>query len=330
MFLEEEGVPAKTTSLAPVFICAGLSVFFLNSGLLSMFFLVPLGYAILARNSLWPSFLAAAVINFVFCMVTRLILRNGSANVWLEIFYFTTLFLCFSWIMGGTRFRTAYRFILASAASAAAFLLYVNSPNSGFYRAFENMAEILSSVLAPSSEGDQEVKRSAMHQMLTSENILEITKNILLRGGALLSTSFIFFINRHIAYTVLWIAKKQKRDQGLTAFFAPPNTIWVLSGAVASIFLTRLFKAEVIEIMAWNVFVVCAIIFLAQGAGILMYILARRTFAVRVFAGVLVILAVISPVLNTIAIAALLLLGVAENWLPFRAAKEGQAPTPGL
>jgi len=39
-------------------------------------------------------------------------------------------------------------------------------------------------------------------------------------------------------------------------------------------------------------------------------------------------MAILSPGINMIAVSAILLLGIAENWLPLRAPKKGPASTP--
>jgi len=134
---------------------------------------------------------------------------------------------------------------------------------------------------------------------------------------------FVFFINRQIAFSLASTARRRRIDSGLTAFYAPANTIWAFSGAIASIVLTGIFKAEVLSILAWNVFIICAIIFLAQGGGILTYWMSLRTNVLRLIISVLIIVVLFSP-LNSFAIAALILLGIIDNWRPFRVAKSVQ------
>lgn len=331
MFQEDEGIAAGENAviqkpaphLIPIIICASISLFFMNTGFLSLFYLVPLGYAVMAYGSFWLTFFAAAAFNAVFRIVTRLISGVGSGILWMEILYITVLFLGFIWIVGGAQMRAAYRFVLASAAGSVVFLFYVNRPDSAFYAFLERMA---AAVLF--SEGDA-VRASVLQQMFTPEKLVELVKSVMFRGGALISTSFLFFINRQLSFSAVWIIKKQRKDKGLTAFFAPSYTIWVLSCSLAIVLLSTQLRLRAFEIIAWNVFAVCAIIFLAQGAGILLCILSRRSGGFRFFASILIIIAIFSPVLNTVAIAGLLLLGIMENWLPFRAPKEGQASTPG-
>jgi hypothetical protein len=330
--LEGETAGLQKSTLVAVVICAALCVFFINTGLLSLFYLAPLGYAVLTCGSIWLPFLAAAGANALVSIIARFIFPGSSGSLWVEIFYFTALFLCFAWIIGGsklTRMRTAYRFILASAAGTAAFLIFVlgSSRDSVFNAMLLDMAEMFSSVVV-SSNGADAVRQSALQMILTPENILEMSKMILLRGGAIFSIFLLFFVNRYIAILAVRLIKKQRNERGLIEFFAPSQTIWALSGSIALILMARLIKMDLLDIIAWNVLVVCAILFLAQGAGIFIYFLSRRTNAFRFFINILIILVIISPGLNTVAIAALLLLGIAENWVPFRAPKQ-EAPTPG-
>ena len=335
MIQEEEGAAAQTagslksTSLVLAIVCAFLSAIFLNTGFLSFFFLAPLGYAVLVYGSLWIPFFVTAVINIACSLILRLMAGNSSGGLWIGISYFTVVFLCFAWITGGANFRTAYRFILASAAGALVFFIFIfaDKSDSGFNAVLRDMAQIITSIVA-SAAGDDAVRNSLLRQMLTPEKMLEIIKAVLLRGGYLFSILFMFFINRQISAAIMWITKRQRKDRGLALFFAPDYTIWALSGSLAIILLTRTLKIEILEILAWNVFVICSILFLAQGAGIVLFMLARRTPVSRFAINVLIVIIIISPGLNTLAIAALLLLGIAENWLPLRAPKQGPASTP--
>jgi len=333
--LEGRAAGLQKSTLIAVVVCAALCVFFINTGFLSLFYLAPLGCAVLICGSIWLPFFLTTGTLALFSIVTRFFSPESSGSLWIEIFYFTALFLCFVWIMGGgklSRMRAAYRFVLASAVGAVAFwfLIVSSSRDSAFNAMLLDMAEIFSSLLVSSNEADV-VRQSALQQALTPENVLQVSKDILLRGGAVFSLFMMFFINRHIAILAVRLIKRQKNEQGLNErrlvdFFAPSNTIWILSGSLAMIVLTSILKIEVLDIIAWNVFVVCAILFFAQGAGILIYFLSRRTSAFRLFFNIAIVIVAISP-LNTIAAAALLLLGIAENWVPFRQPKL-EAPTP--
>jgi len=322
----EETDVQKKSSLVVIIVCAFLSVVFTRVGFLSLFFLAPVGYAVLICNSVWLPFISTASLNAGLLIILRLFFRVSAGNLPLEILYFTALFMGFAFIMGGSHLRGAYRFVLASAAGTVVFLIYIYSSASGFYLRLSEMSQILTQVF--NSANVDPANRSLLQQLLTPERALEAVQNIILRGGALVSISFVFFINRQAAISAVSIIKRQRKDRGLAGFFAPSFTILVLSGALAVILLTRMFRVQTIEIMAWNILVICAILFFAQGAGIILHFLARRTYIFRFISFVLIVMAILSPGINMIAISAILLLGIAENWLPLRAPKKGPASTP--
>jgi hypothetical protein len=97
----------------------------------------------------------------------------------------------------------------------------------------------------------------------------------------------------------------------------------VFSAGLALVLLSRIFKTAVIETAAWNILVICAMIYLAQGAGIVFFILARRKIppVSRFLVNLLAVVIFLSPGINAFALAVLILLGIAENWLPLRAVK---------
>ncbi|MCL2758678.1 MAG: hypothetical protein FWD22_00475 [Treponema sp.] len=312
------------SSLITIAICTGLSVLFMNTGFLSFFYLVPLGYAIIVTGSFTVTFIIAAAATVIYTLISR-ISNSGETGGILPVIYFLTALLGFSWIIGGKNFRTLYRFIAASVVSAITFLVYINHPSIRFFEMFHEIAVELFGVRTnPVPEGDV-TRIMNSFPMLSPDAMVETAKAFLLRGGSVISMFILFYINRQIALTVVSIVKKQRIDTGLIAFFAPSSTIWVFIGALISILMTRTLKIEIIEIAAWNVFVICAIIFLAQGAGILMHWMLCRTSVFRLVISVLVIVLVFSP-LNMFVLAGLIILGIADNWLSLRTPR---ASTPG-
>jgi len=296
----EEGafLNINKNALITILVCTGLSMLFLRTGILSMLYLIPLGYAVIVTGFMWYTFFAASLTNIILVIGMNLVSSNNSENIWMDIFYITVLFLLFAWIIGGKNTRTAYRFILASAAGAAAFLFVINRPDSSFFVIFNEAANIIL-------------------QASPSEEMIETIKKILLCGGALASVLLMFYVNRQISIGIVSFVKRQKIDRGLSEFFAPVNTIWVLIGSLATVVCAAFLKIEMLEIIAWNVLVVCGIIYLVQGAGILMYFLAQKTPVVRVSVNILLIIFVLSP-LGAFVVGALALLGIAENFRPIR------------
>ena len=310
MLQESERIPAETgtgfninkTALVTILVCTGISMLFLRTGILAMLYLIPLGYAVIVTGSVWYTFFTASLAN----IVLTLIFSNSADNMWMNVFYITSLFLLFTWIMGGRILRTTYRFILASSAGAVAFLIIIFRSDSDFFTVFIQVA-------------------NEFFQASASEELLETAKKILLCGGAFASVILMFYVNRQISAGIVSFVKRQKIDKGLASFYAPANTIWVLIGSLSTVVLASLFKIEIPEIIAWNILVICAIIYLVQGIGILMYLLTRRSPAFRVGVNILLIVVILSPV-GLVVIISLLLIGIAENFRPIR---NTIAPTPG-
>jgi len=326
MFQEEENGPStameknlnvqKYTPHITLFVCTTISLLFMKTGLFSLFYLVPLGYVIIVTGAYMPVFITAAAANIVIMIFQALTKIDGVKSLPIEALYLTTVFLGFAWIMGGKSMRTAYRFVIASSVCAVIFLIYINSPASKFFELFSKTAE----ELFGGGNSEIRIKNPLIPQTFTPQVLTEFAKVFLLRGGALISMFFLFFVNRQIAVSVVSMIKRQRINHGLTAFYAPSSAIWALSGALAVIVLTGILKIEILGILAWNVFVVCAIIYLAQGVGILTYWMSLRSNGFRLIINVLILVILFSP-LNSFAVAALVLLGIIDNWRPFRMAK---------
>ncbi|MDR2370317.1 MAG: hypothetical protein LBD71_02455, partial [Treponema sp.] len=115
-------------------------------------------------------------------------------------------------------------------------------------------------------------------------------------------------------------------------FHAPAETIWALSFSLLGVLLFRLCAFVPGETAAWNTLILSALVFLAQGGGIFFWVLSRKTRSpfFRLLINFAVIAVVFSPVVNAFVLGLLVLLGIAENWLPLRAEKTGTSPTPGM
>jgi hypothetical protein len=320
---EEKRLPSgihKYSLLVTLLVCTTISLLFMKTGFLSLVYLVPLGYVIIVSGSYMPVFITAAAANIVIVIFKSLFNHVSLGNVPVEILYSTTVLFGFTWIMGGKKMRTAYRFVIASSVCAVLSLIILNSPGFAFFEVFEQSAKELFGVYA---DPEVHIKNPLFAQTFTPQRLTELVKIFLFRGGALISMLFLFFINRQIAVSIASMIKRQRIEHGLTAFYAPVNTIWALSGALAVIILTGIFKIEILKILAWNLFVGCVIIFMAQGVGILMYLMSLRSGAFRLIINVLIIVVLFSP-LNLFAFAALILLGIIDNWHPFRITKNVQ------
>lgn len=338
--MDKEDIENKIP-LFPVLVCAALSAGMMHFGFLSFLFLAPLGFAAMHSNAAASFvFAAAAVFNAIFSLILRSFHGIGISGLGVDVLYFTSVAFGFVWIMAGRKglilplpqVRTLYRFIIASVFTSFVFMFVVlGSRNSGFAAMISAQAEAFSSILIASAGADA-ARRSFLEQTMTAERILEILRDVSMRGGAVVSMLLLFFINRRTAVLLDRLIRRRKAILDLPGFYVPVNTIWALSFSIAAVLLTRLISLRVLEIAAWNVLVVCVILFLAQGAGIVIFILARQTIPpmLRLFLHIMIFVVILSPGINTIALTALVFLGITENWLPLRVQKkDGLPPTPG-
>ncbi|MDR2259058.1 MAG: YybS family protein [Treponema sp.] len=329
----------------PALLCAGLSAVLMRSGFLSFFFLIPLGYCAVAYNARAArmAFLAAIGLHILLSLGMGIFVHGSFSGLSLVVLYYTVMCGAFFWIMAppvrGPAFlkvRTAYRLILGSLAGALTFMvvMYIPSKNADFSAFFRSQAEVLSSLYISSSGADA-VRRSFLESVVTPEKILEILTLAVLRGGAVVSCLFHFFISRQIALSLAWIIRRVRvpGQAGIRGFYAPAFSVWVLSFALLGILLFRFLRVPPLETAAWNVLVICVMLFLAQGGGIALFILTRRMMPplLRFLLNILIIVLIFSPGINAVVLGGLVLLGIAENWVPFRAPKSnGSSSTPGV
>ncbi|MDR0455270.1 MAG: DUF2232 domain-containing protein [Treponema sp.] len=336
MYLKDPAVPlphAGKTTLVPALICAVLSVVVMRIGFLSFFFLAPLGVcAAVYGPAVWLGLVFAMLGNAVWSLGFSLRYGTGLPGIGMDMLYFTVLSAGFTWIMAGSPaaslippLRTLFRFIAACVAGALVLLGMIFSLNGdeGFSSLVRSQLETISSSYITSSGMDAD-QQAFLERMFTPDKIIEMFLMIILRGGALVSAFFLFFINRQAACILARLFRRQRENTGndLTVFFAPRKAIWVLSLCLPVILFCRAVSLETVEIAAWNLLVICAIMFLAQGGGIVLFFLARRSMIMRLFCSLLFVCVVFSPGINVLALGVLILLGIAENWLPLRVQKK--------
>jgi len=341
MYLEEPAGKAVLLSrigkgaFIPALICAGVSVMLMRAGFLTFFFLVPLGVCavVFGPAAAWLGAIFAVLGNGVWLMGFSL--RHGELmNVGIDMLYFTVLTMGFTWIMAGNALfpsmppvRTVFRFTVASAAGALVFLfmLFSLGNDEGFSAAFHSQIEAIASAYIASSGADA-AQQAFLEQLLTPDRIIDVFLMIILRGGALFSAFVLFFFNRQAAFIIARLFRRQGGSSvnGLPAFHVPRRTIGVLSLCLPVILLCRIASLELVEIAAWNFLIICAIMFFAQGGGIVLFFLARRPMSVfmRLLCGVALVCVIFSPGINVLAVGILVLLGIAENWLPLRVTKQ--------
>ncbi|GHV91494.1 hypothetical protein AGMMS50268_19970 [Spirochaetia bacterium] len=244
----------------------------------------------------------------------------------------------FVWIMAPPalgpqflRIRTAYRFVAASVAGALMFMGIVyasNRGNSGFMVFLRAQAEMLSSLYIASAGADA-VQQSFLERQVSPDNIIALMGFVAQRGGAVASSMAMFYFSRQLACSLAVLTRHVQPKPGLGEFHAPSRLIWALSFSLPAILLFRVLKLGLPEIAAWNMLVLCAMMYLAQGGGIIRFFLARRDISpfLRLVSNILIIVVIFSPGINAFALGAVILLGIAENWAPLRALKPNGPPS---
>ncbi|AEF86789.1 putative membrane protein [Treponema primitia ZAS-2] len=320
---------------------AAVSVALVRSGFLGFLFLLPIGVVAYCFSPRYARICAVLVIlgNTAFTLFTG----SGGYNpreLWADILYLTALTTAFTWhaappARGPAFFRmpTVYRLIAGSVIGALAFALviYTARDDWGFYALIREQAEALASLYAGASGADV-VQQSLSAQYMTADIILETLRVVGLRGGILVSCMLLFFVSRQISLLITWLVRHKPVVNSAVGFHVRAECIWVLSFALLSILVGMRFGIAPLEIVAWNVLVICAILYMAQGVGIALFFFARiMSPALRIFLNLAILVMIFSPGINAVALGVLILLGIAENWVPFRAPKtNGPSSTPGM
>ena len=227
--------------------------------------------------------------------------------------------------------------MLGSCVGAALFiwLFYQAMATPAFTQYIDTM---INTILALYQSSGSDVVQNALLQSITAEMVLETIKSILLRGGSLISCVILLFAGRQISMALVRIVYRNSfRDtEGnpvkagtFSSFHVHPNMIWVLSVSLPMIILVNIFKLEIPEIILWNLLILCGILYLAQGFGIMRFFLAKPAVSpfLRFFLPLLFIVFLFSPVINAVLLGGVVLLGIAENWVPFRAPKQNGPPS---
>jgi hypothetical protein len=321
----------------PAIVVAGICLLLVRIGILSFFFLVPLGFA--AYRYEYKIAWAAASL----AIIGNAIMLMGSAAspgfpftvvIW-NLIHFTVMVFIFAWITVpppavAEKVPLSIRFITGYCVGAMVlivfFLRLIASP--GFS---EQLAILLNAMIPQSARSD----------LMTPEVILLAISNIFLRGGSLIACVFLFTFSRQISLLFARIIPGNTRNSSemmgayfrrvnsLETFHVNPKLIWIFSSSLLLVVLTRITGLEIPEILLWNILTLCAILYMAQGLGIFQSFLSRPTISpfLKLFLLVLLLVLFFSPLLNVILLGALVLLGTAENWVSFRTPKQNDLPS---
>jgi hypothetical protein len=325
----------------PALVSAAIVIGFMRSGFLSFLFLVPVGFMVYAYNfkSVWVSVLAAIVGNGIFSLVLVFLGRGALVYSGVDVVYFSLMIGVFAWIVAPppTKVRflqlsIAYRFIVGSVIGALLFLLIIGVQGKSFNAFLQAQGELFSSLYL-ASVGTDVVQRSLVEQYVTPEAVIKTLIFVALRGGGLVSCVLIFFMSRQISLVLTRLIRRTAIKGSMVNFHVADGFIWALSSSLLGVLLGNLVKISMLEILAWNMVTICIILYLAQGLGILLYFASWKLVSpfMRVVFNLLMIVVIFSPGLNVICMGVLILLGIIENWVPFRVPKSDRpSSTPGM
>jgi len=327
----------------PAVIGAAVSVGLARSGFLGFLFLLPLGILAYCYNAKTARLSAILVIlgNSLVSLILGFSRISDSRALVADTVYVTIMIVVFAWITAppqtGPRFlgiQPVYRLIAGSVLAALVFGvgIYLSRNSGGMYARLREQAQAVAAMYT-TAMGTDVVQRSLSEQYMTVDAILAAMISIAIRGGLVVSCVLLFFISRQAALTITWFARRRRPDGSVAAFHTEPRVIWVLSFSLLAILGGFWGRISPLEIAGWNVLLICGILYLVQGVGIITFFLTRKELSVglRMLIQVGIILVIVSPGINVIALGALVLLGIAENWVPFRAPKlNGPSSTPGM
>jgi len=324
----------------PAIIGAGICLFFVKSGIFSIFFLVPIGFLGFKYNyrMAWYALVLAIPANLIMSLGSAS-LRSVpfTATLW-DNLYFISMALIFALIIApppqlNIKLSGAARFMIGSCLGALVFtgIFYRAMISPGFSDYVNYMMRVLVSVYQSSGS---DVVQKALLESFTGEAVLKVVKSVLFRGGGLVSCVFLFFLSRQLSLVLVRLSFRIKGRvfpamKTFMVFHVSPALIWVLSLSLLLVVLSRVARLEIPEIFLWNILIICIILYFAQGLGIVQFFLSRPSMLpfLRLFLIVLFIVLIFSPVVNVILFVGIILLGIAENWAPFRASKPNGPPS---
>jgi hypothetical protein len=330
---------SKGIAWLPALIGAAVSVGLSRNNFVGFLFLLPLGVVAYCHNAktAWFSAAVSALGNALFYLVAGRLQSRFMLPV-TDMLYLMVVIAVFAWITSPPergaaflRMGAAYRIVAGAVVTslALALALYSARDDQGLRSLFRSQAELLASLYVGASGAD-EVRRSLMEHYVTPDAILELLRSAALRGGVVLSCAALFAASRQLSMVAAALIRRQRPAGSLAAFHVRPECVWALSLSLLAVVAGLHLGNEPLEIAGWNILVLCAMLYLAQGGGIAVFFLARLPAGMRFALNLGVLALILSPGINVVFMGALILLGIAENWAPFRASKpNGPPPTPG-
>ena len=291
---------------------------------MAIFFLVPLGFIAYGWGPkiLWPGFAFAFFGNCILILGTGLTVGHPLGNMAWDILFFSVTAASFAWIIlppheYGSRIPGPYRLAIGSSicalVSIGLFFRVVNSPV--FQENVMSQVELIASLYS-----GYEIEGYLLESINIDAVIIAMT-NIMIRGGALISSVFILFVSRQISIFLVRLFGGLRRSDVFVSFRVDQRLVWVFCFSLLLLTISSLLRMAGLGIILWNIVILCSMMYLAQGLGILNFFLLKPKIPsfLRFVAPVLFIFLIFSPGINAILLGIIILLGIAENWVSLRA-----------
>jgi hypothetical protein len=310
--------------LIPAVICALLCVFFNQSGAFFIISLLPIGLAalIFSPQTCWVS-VSYSILMYA---ASLFLFPRHNAFSLIDILLQTGIFslppVLFAWIIVPpqkgpvfVRMRTAFRFVMSSCIVLGIYipLVYNLFQQEAFYQSFMADIEYALAIIPFAENSSDVVEQALLRDFFTPENIIDNIVFFGIRGGALCSIMIFFFLNRQASFSIARIfRRKQIVPSGLILFKVKSSFIWVLSLSILALLVSLQFDFEIPEIIAWNIFVLCVIVYSAQGLGIVLFFLNRPSVSrkLRILLNVLFIMMIFRFSVMMFFIVVLTILGI--------------------
>ena len=338
-----------TKEVIPALIGAGLCLFLRQSAVLGFFFLVPLGFLAFRYGVRITQGALFFVItgNIVLTLGTAFIRGISLGGVFLDILYFAAMVCIFTAIIAPPPFLAAKASqgmrLFAGSGIAAALILGIFFSRIADAEFVTFLSAVLDEVISLQKSSGSDVVANAILESVTIDQIIAFTTFIMLRGGALISSVLMFVLSRHIAFILFRISMRMKvrsalgeiprsaegNVSSLALFRVKDRVIWVFSLSLLLSIVSSMLRLAIPEIILWNILIVCSMLYLAQGLGILSFFLAKPSLPpfVRLLSSVLLVIFAFSPGINAIFFIGVVLLGIAENWVSFRTPLSNGTPS---
>ncbi len=329
--------------MLPAVICALACVICNQSRLLFIFSLMPIGIACFMYSSAtcWLSVVCSIVLYAASLLILHSQVPLGLANVFLRVGIFSLLNICFAWVIappakgpGFLRGRTSVRLIIGSCIIFLGYVpsMYYFFQQDDFYIPLLRNVDRLLSIALMGTGGDV-VQQSLLEEYFTPDTFVNSIVFVGLRGVGVVSIMFFLYLSRQVSLVVMRLVRRVIPVPELANFKTGKALIWVLSFSILAVLVSLYFSLEIPEIIAWNVFSICVMLYIAQGGGIVSFFLNRpgtpRVF--RLITNICVIAMILRFSVLVIALVCLTFLGILENWVPLRVPKtNGPSSTPGM